>query len=244
MSTEEISFTLLMPTLNEIEGLRHVLPKIDHSLFKEIIVVDGKSDDGTVEYCREQGLKVLFQPRRGLPDAYEYAFSNITTDAIIIFTPDGNSLPELLPKLCVKLREGYDMVIASRYREGARSDDDDFMTAIGNRIFTFIVNFLFKFHYTDVLVGLRAYRREAIERMKLAGLSKENWLRRNFWRMNSWELGASIRAARLKLRIAEIPGDEPKRIGGQRKLSIFKNGLGAIFQIINDFFFFQAHSKP
>ena len=52
--------------------------------------------------------------------------------------------------------------------------------------------------------------------------------------MNSWETGSSIRAAKLKLKVCEIPGDEPKRIGGVRKLSIIKNGLGVLLQILHE----------
>ena len=115
MSIQQLSFCLLIPTLNEIDGLRAVLPKIDRSLFKEIIVIDGGSTDGTMEYCRDQGLIVLRQPGTGLPDAEEHAFKQITANVMILFTPDGNSLPELLPPLCAKLCEGYDMVICSRY---------------------------------------------------------------------------------------------------------------------------------
>ena len=53
--------------------------------------------------------------------------------------------------------------------------------------------------------------------------------------VNSWELGSSIRGAKL-IRVAEIPGDEPKRIGGNRKLSIIKHGFGALFQIFYELF--------
>lgn len=231
--------TLIMPTLNEIEGLKQILPEIDRSLFNEIIVVDGRSTDGTIEYCKDQSLTVLIQPNRGIPDAESHAFKHSSGDAIIIFTPDGNSLPHLLPVLCEKIYEGYDMVIASRYCGGAQSEDDDFLTAIGNRLFTFIVNILFKARYTDTLVGLRAYRREAIEKMNLANIADENRLRARYFYMNSWELGSSIRAARLKLNVLEIPGDEPMRIGGKRKLSIIKNGFAALVQILSDFFFYR-----
>jgi glycosyltransferase involved in cell wall biosynthesis len=228
-----------MPTLNEIEGLKAVLPKIDRTLFEQIIVVDGGSTDGTAEFSLEQGLTVLRQPGRGIPDAEEYAFAHCTCDGFVLFTPDGNSLPELLSPLCEKLTQGFDLVVASRYLDGAQSLDDDWLTSIGNRMFVLLANFFFRSRYTDVLVGLRAYTRDAIEKMGLPAMSHENRIRQKFFYMNSWELGSSIRAARLKLKVAEIPGSEPKRIGGQRKLSIIKNGSGALLQILHDFFLFR-----
>jgi len=239
MTSSQLTFALLMPTLNEVNGLRSVLPRIDRSLFKEMIVVDGHSTDGTIEYAREQGLTVLLQPGIGLTDAQEHAYRHSTADVLIMFTPDGNSLPELLAPLCAKLAEGYDMVIVSRYLPPAKSEDDDVITAFGNWMFTRIINLLFGGHYTDVLVGFRGYTRAAVERMGLPQMTTASRFRRRFPRMNSWETGSSIRAARLKLKVAEIPGDEPKRIGGTRKLSIIRNGFGTVFQILYDFFFFR-----
>jgi hypothetical protein len=151
-------------------------------------------------------------------------------------TPDGNSLPELNPLLAEKVAEGYDMVIASRYLGSARSEDDDIFTGFGNKLFTFMINLLFGGKYTDTLVGLRAYRRDAIDKMRLCGQEKQGWLRGNFLRMCSWEVCASIRAAKLKLKVYEIPGDEPKRIGGARKMSIIKNGFGILFEVTEEFF--------
>ncbi len=232
------SVALLIPTLNEIDGLRVTLPQIDRSLFAEIIVADGNSTDGTIEFCREQGLQVVIQPGIGVPDAEECAFKLLKSDAVITYTPDGNSLASLLPKMCELLKQDYDMVIASRYKDEATSEDDDFLTGIGNAGFTTVVNLLFRARYTDTLVGLRGYRSDAVRKMRLVGIGEENWLRRRFFQMNSWELGSSIRAARLKLKVVEIPGPEPKRIGGERKMSILKNGTGAVLQILNDFFCF------
>ncbi len=240
MSDTKLTLCLLLPTLNEIEGMRWSVPKIDRSLFKEIIVIDGGSTDGTVEYAREQALTVLRQPGKGLPDGEEHAFKHMTADAFILFTPDGNSLPELLAPLTNKLNEGYDIVVASRYLGGAKSEDDDLFTGFGNWMFTKIVNILFGARFTDVLVGLRAYRCDAIRRMGLPTMTQESAFRRKYPRVNSWELASSIRAARLKLKVAEIPGDEPKRIGGVRKLSIIRNGFGTCFQILYDFLFFHG----
>jgi glycosyltransferase involved in cell wall biosynthesis len=239
----KLKITLWLPVLNEIEGLKHILPQIDKSLFHEILAIDGGSTDGTVPYCEEQGLTVLHQEGNGLPQAEDYAWRHTTGDVVILFTPDGNSLPELLPNLCDKMHEGYDMVIVSRYKDGAKSYDDSFLTGIGNKLFTGMVNLLFKGKYTDVLVGFRGYQRSAIEKMRLYDSMQEHWLRKHCFYLNSWELGSSIRAAKLGLRIAEIPGNEPERIGGNSKLSIVKNGLGSVFQILHDLVYFKKPNQ-
>jgi glycosyltransferase involved in cell wall biosynthesis len=240
MKESPARIALILPTLNEIDGMKAVLPKIDRSLFHEIIVVDGRSTDGTQEYCKEQGLTVLTQPNKWLPDAEEWAFKNSTSDALIIFTPDGNSVPELLPEMCRLIRDGWDIVVASRYCKGAKSYDDDVVTAFGNWMFTKMVNILFRVKLTDVLVGYRAYTRDAIERMHLVGMSEETWLRRHCLYLNGWESGASARAARLRLKLLEIPGDEPKRIGGVRKLKVVRNGIATLVQFLHDWLFFRG----
>lgn len=235
---EPLKISLILPTMNEIDGMRAILPQIDRALFHEIIVTDGGSHDGTVEYARAQNLTVIRQPGIGQPNALEEACRVYTGDVYLSFTPDGNSLPELLGPTIAKLKEGYDMVVVSRYLHGARSHDDDLMTGLGNGLYRVLVNVLFHGRYTDVLVGYRAIRRAALDKMRLLHQPQECRLRAWFWRMNSWDLGSSIRAARAGLKTAEIPGDEPKRIGGVRKLSIVKNGLGALLQVIWDYFTF------
>jgi len=231
---------LLLPTLNEIEGMRWCIPKIDRSLFADIIVVDGGSVDGTTEFSTQQGLRVVRQTGVGIADALLCGYLNTDCDAIVEFTPDGNSLPEVLPTLCSKMNDGYDLVIVSRYLAGAKSEDDDIFTGFGNWMFTCIINFLYGGKYTDTLVGFRAISRNAVIKMDLVTMTKPAF-RRMLPRMNAWETASSIRAAKLNLNIIEIPGDEPKRIGGVRKMSIIKNGSGTVFQIIYDLFFFHPN---
>lgn len=233
-NNHRLGVTIVLPTLDEIDGMRWFMPRLKKEWYDELIVVDGGSTDGTLEYCKLNNHKVLMQSDKGLANAYEDAFNSSSGDIFVTITPDGNSLPELIPQLVEKIREGYDLAIASRYLGEARSYDDDIVTAFGNRMFTFIIDFLFNASYTDSLVAFRAYRRGAIEKMGLKHQLKFKWFRRLIFDRDSWETGSSIRAAKLKLKVCEIPGDEPLRIGGRRKMHIIKNGLGVVFQIISE----------
>lgn len=234
MDTKNLQVTVIAATKNEIVGIKWFMSRFKKEWYDEFIIADGNSTDGTVEYCKKNGYSIFIQSGKGLTNAYDEAFKRSCKDIIVLVTPDGNSIPELIPQLVEKIREGYDMVIASRYFGSAKSYDDDIFTAFGNRMFTKMINLLFGTCYSDSLVGLRAYRRDAIDKMCLCDQHKQGWLKKWFFEMNSWETGSSIRAAKLKLKTCEIPGDEPKRIGGKRKMSIIKNGLGVLFQILHE----------
>jgi len=159
--------TLLVPTLNEIDGMKTVMPKVNRDWVHQILVVDGQSTDGTVEYAKEQGYDVVIQQKKGMRHAYMEALPHVTGDAILTFSPDGNSIPELIPECIKKYEEGYDMVIVSRYAQGAKSYDDDAITAFGNKLFTTSISLLHGFHYTDAMVIYRIYSTKLIKELDL-----------------------------------------------------------------------------
>ncbi|MFZ4776050.1 MAG: glycosyltransferase family 2 protein [Terrimicrobiaceae bacterium] len=223
--------TLLLATLNEIDGMKAIMPRIQRDWYDQLIVVDGGSTDGTLEYCKENGYFVMVQKGKGIRTALDQGFRLVEGDIVVTFTPDGNSIPELIPAVIAKMREGYDMVIVSRYLEGARSQDDSFLSGMGNWAFTFLINLIFRANYTDSLIAFRAFKTESI---KLIGLANgpTNAFEEMFYQHTSWDFLSSVRCAKCKMRVADIPGDEPARIGGVEKVSKIKVGLVLLIQLI------------
>ena len=56
---------LVIPTLNEIDGMKQVISKINHDWVDEILIVDGGSIDGTIEEAKKQNINVLMQTTKG-----------------------------------------------------------------------------------------------------------------------------------------------------------------------------------
>ncbi len=233
------SVTLLVPTYNEIEGMRQIMPQVPRGSCDQVLVVDGGSTDGTQEYAREHGYDLIVQQRPGIRNAYVEAFPHVRGEIVVTFSPDGNSLASAIPELVGAMAAGADMVIASRYLAPARSHDDDLVTALGNWGFTRLINVLHGGHYTDAFVMFRAYRTKLFWDLELdrdEGYAPERLL----GTVIGVEPLLSIRAAKKRLRIAEIPADEPPRIGGERKLRIFRWGAAYLLQTLREVY----HWRP
>lgn len=231
--------TLLVLTLNEVDGMRRVMPQVNPGWVDQILVSDGGSTDGTVEAAREAGYEVYEQRRKGIRFGYIEAWPHIIGDVVITFSPDGNSIPEAIPRLIETMREGYDMVIASRYKDGAHSEDDTAMTGFGNRLFTRTINALYGSRFTDAMVIYRAYRKSLFEELDLhldSGYRTPEFL---FRTVLGIEPLLSVRAAKRRLRIAEVPADEPLRIGGTAKLQMIRWGLGYYYQVWRERFLWK-----
>ena len=228
--------TLLVPTLNEIDGMKEIMPRVKPEWCDQILIIDGQSTDGTIEYARQQGYEIVVQKKKGMRHAYMEALPHVRGDVILTFSPDGNSIPELIPDCINKLKEGYDMVIVSRYAEGAKSYDDDAITAFGNWLFTTLISLIHGARYTDAMVIYRAYRKNLIYELDLDKDSSYRTAERLFGTVISWEPLLSIRCAKRNLKIADIPGDEPAREGGERKLQVLRWGAAYMFQVFREIF--------
>ena len=101
-----MKITLILPTLNEIDGMKAIMPLISPDWYDQLIVLDGGSTDGTIEFAKEMGLDVHAQREVGLHNAYMEIYDRIEGDAIMFFSPDGNSVAELVPQLRQKNGRG------------------------------------------------------------------------------------------------------------------------------------------
>ncbi len=221
--------TLLMFTLNEIDGMKKLWPSINFLVpgwIDQILVVDGGSTDGTIEFMTEHAIPFFIQEKPGTGAAFFESFKKVTSDILIVFSPDGNSDVSRIPELIKFMTEGFgrfsDIVIVSRYLEWAKSYDDDLVTKFGNWMFTGLFNFLFGAEISDLLVMYRGYWMQSL---KLLDLSTGS---------DAWGTHILARAIGSGMHISEIPGNEPKRIGGVRKMRPIKNGIQELKMVLKE----------
>jgi glycosyltransferase involved in cell wall biosynthesis len=217
---KDLHVSLVIPALNEADGLSDLLPRVPN-LISELIVVDGGSTDGTVAVVRElrSDAIVLRQTGKGKGNALKCGIAEARGEIIVTMDADGSMNPEDIPRFVSSLVAGHDFVKGSRMLEGAGSSDFTLLRRLGNSGLTRFGNIIFGSSYTDITFGFNAYWRPTI--MHLGELAD------GF----EFEIQAALRAASVGMRTAEVPTHEPARVGGVSKLNPFTDGL-AILRII------------
>lgn len=210
--------SLIILTLNEIDGVRALIPALPPGIADEILAVDGGSTDGTREFLQEHNIPVFGQARRGRGEAFRVGVANSSGEYIVFFSPDGNEDPADIPRLFALLESGADMAIASRFLPGARNEEDEETLPLRkwvNQAFTVLANLLWnrgQFWVSDTINGYRGIRRRAFEQLAPTSLGY------------TIEYELTIGALRAGLKIAEIPTIERGRIGGETKGASWPTG--------------------
>lgn len=111
---------IVIPAYNEEENIERVVKKLEtnYPQFDYIVVNDG-SKDHTAEICRANGFRLLDLPvNLGLAGAFQaglkYAYRN-DYQYVLQFDGDGQHRPEYIQGMLDKMKEGYDIVVGSRF---------------------------------------------------------------------------------------------------------------------------------
>lgn len=214
---EEIEVSVVLPCLNEAEGVGVCVEKAWRALRSmgvsaEVIVVDNGSTDGSPEVAERAGARVVHERRRGYGSAYLRGFAEARGRFLVMGDADDTYDFLAIPSFIAPLREqGFDMVMGSRLKgnilPGAMPWSHRW---IGNPILSGMLRLFFRTSVSDSHCGMRAFTREAYERMRL--------------HTTGMELASEmvVNALREKLRIQEIPITYRPRIG-ESKLSGFRD---------------------
>jgi len=224
---DKLKATLVLLSFNEIEGLNKIYHKIPLDKFDEVFAIDPGSKDGTLEFYKEKGMRVIIQEKRGRAEAFRIGVREAKNENVVFFSVDGNEDPDDIEKLIRCLDEGYDMAIASRFMKGSKADDSNELIpyrTFGNRMFTVIANLLFGGKLKDSINGFRA-----IKKSKFQELNPDT---EGF----GIEYQMSIRALKKKFKIKEIPTIEADRIGGASTAHTWSVGWLFVGLILKELF--------
>jgi len=210
------SLSFVMPSMNEEETIRICIEKAQHILNKynidgEIIVADNSSDR-TAEIAVAMGAKVI-GPIKGYGNAYLKGLALAKGNYIAISDADNTyDLLELDKFLDPLMAGDADFVIGTRIKGYIKKEAMPWLHQyIGNPLLTEMLNFLFETKISDAHCGMRAFTKEALEKMNL--------------KTHGMELASEmvIEAAKCGLRIKEVPITYYSR-RAPSKLNSFKDG--------------------
>jgi len=227
-----MKLSVVVPVFNERTTIAEILRRVqavEVSLDKEILVVDDGSTDGTQVILKAQslpGLKVLYHERnQGKGAALRTGFAAASGDIVIVQDADLEYDPREYPRLLEPILDGRaDVVYGSRFLGGPHRVLY-FWHYAGNRFLTTLANILSNLNLTDMETGSKAFRREVLTKIKLKSSRF------------GFEPEITIKVARLKCRVYEVPISYSGRDYAEGKKIGWKDGLAAIFHLLRFRFF-------
>ena len=164
---------VIMPAYNAAETIERTFYDIPEGFADEVVVVDDASVDNTVEVARRLGVEVIEHPKnRGYGGNQKTCYAKALRNGpqiIVMLHPDYQYDPKKMPELVAPIIAGEaDVVFGSRLMEGgALRGGMPFYKYLGNRFLTAVENLVLGLRFSELHTGLRAYRREVLERIPL-----------------------------------------------------------------------------
>ncbi|OGS03036.1 MAG: hypothetical protein A2339_07475 [Elusimicrobia bacterium RIFOXYB12_FULL_50_12] len=213
---ENIEVSVVIPCLNEEKTIASCVDKAMKSFAEgglrgEVIVVDNGSTDQSKAIAAARGAKVIDETRKGYGSALRRGIDEAQGSYIIMADGDDTYDFSLSHKFVGKLKEGYDLVMGSRFRgkilPGAMSWSHRY---VGNPILSGMLRLFFGGTVSDSHCGLRAFTKDAYKKMGLHTTGME------------FASEMVIHSLKKKLKIAEIPIIYYARLG-ESKLASFRD---------------------
>jgi glycosyltransferase involved in cell wall biosynthesis len=187
----------------------------------EVILVDGRSIDGTADVARRliPDVKVVEQFGRGKGNALRCGLAECTGDIVVLMDADGSTDPREIPLFVEALLAGADVVKGSRFLDAGGSDDITRLRRFGNRVLNEVVNQLFQTPFTDLCYGYIALWRGCLDFFDVDcdGFEVETQI--------------NLRARKANLKIVEVPSHECPRLHGSSHLHTFRDGWRVLSMI-------------
>ena len=214
--------TLLIPAKNEKDSLPIVLDELKKYNLK-ILIVLSQDDFETINAITNYDVEILYQNLNGYGSALKEGIDQIKTQYLCIFNADGSFQPKELDEMYSKMKN-YNFVFGTRYEKNCGSDDDTFLTAIGNFFFTKIGNIFFNLDVTDLLY---TYVMGNTKKFKELELKQEDF---------SICAEIPINIKEKNFTCTNNKSYERARLKGKKKVSEFKDGLKILFYMLKRFF--------
>ena len=216
--------TLVIPAKDEAECLPRVLDELKNFDCKKIIIIP-ETDLNTRNSIKNFDCKIITQKVDGFGRALILGIKEVETNFLCIFNADGSFDPQYLKNMYNELLNNCDFVFNSRYENSGGSDDDTFLTLVGNRIFTFICNLLFRLNISDVLFTYVMGKTLAFKSLDLK--------RKDF----RFCIELPVLAKFKKYKFISKPSYERSRLTGRKKVNELKDGFLILLCILKMFIF-------
>lgn len=217
--------TLIIPAKDEAESLPKVLLELKNYSYNIIIILE-KSDIKTLEAIKNFECKIVYQSGRGYGNALIEGIKNVETNYLCIFNADGSFDPKYLNEMLKIAENNIDFVFGSRYMKGAGSEDDTFLTIVGNYFFSIFGKFFFSLKISDILFTYLLGKTQSFKNLNLQS--------------NDFCLCVEmpIKAKRLNMSMEDIPSFERRRIAGKKKVNEFRDGFKILIFMVKNLFNF------
>ena len=178
-AAETIEVSVVMPCLNEARTVGRCVAKAVRALeglgiAGEVIVADNGSSDGSQAIAREHGARVVPVTQRGYGSALQGGFAAARGQFIIMGDADDSYDFSRLEGFIERLRAGDELVMGNRFRGGIQPGAmPPLHQYFGNPLLTALLKVFFGSPIGDCQCGLRGFRKDALERIKLSAPGME-----------------------------------------------------------------------